>query len=58
MRKGDLPWWSSEVSESFRLQEYLMRRYQEVREEVPELPGEDAFHTKMREIFYMLGKEG
>jgi asparagine synthase (glutamine-hydrolysing) len=50
---GSSPWWSSEVSEKIRPQEYLTRRYQEAREEVPVLPGEDAFHAKMREIFYM-----
>jgi len=47
------PWWSSEVHEKLRPQEYLLRRYQEAREEVPALPGEDAFHAKMRESFYI-----
>ena len=47
------PWWSSEVIEKVRPQEYLTRRYQEAREEVPVLEGEDAFHSKMREITYM-----
>jgi asparagine synthase (glutamine-hydrolysing) len=47
------PWWSPEVTEKVRPQEYLARRYQEAREEVPVLEGEDAFHSKMREISYM-----
>ncbi len=52
--KGQLaPWWSSEVSEKIRPHEYLKRRYLEARAEVPVLEGEDAFHAKMREIFYM-----
>ena len=51
--EGSFPWWSSDVSEQVRPQEYIARRYQEAREEVPVLDGEDAFHAKMREIFYM-----
>jgi asparagine synthase (glutamine-hydrolysing) len=47
------PWWSAEVDEKFQPMEYLARRYQEAREEVPGLAGEDAFHAKKREIFYM-----
>ncbi len=47
------PWWSSEVTEKIRPKEYLERRYQEAREEVPFLEGEDSFHAKMREIFYL-----
>ena len=41
------------MSEKIRPQEYLARRYQEAREEVPTLAGEDAFNAKMREISYM-----
>jgi len=51
--KQNFPWWSCEVNEKIRPQEYLARRYQEAREEVPVLHGEDAFNAKMREIFYM-----
>ena len=47
------PWWSPEVSENIRPQEYLARRYREARAEVPALEGEDTFHAKLREIFYM-----
>jgi asparagine synthase (glutamine-hydrolysing) len=47
------PWWSSEVSERIKPQEYLARHYQEAREEVPTLSGESAFDAKMREISYM-----
>jgi asparagine synthase (glutamine-hydrolysing) len=47
------PWWSSEVTEKIQPQEYLARRYQEALEEVPTLPGENAFDARMREIFYM-----
>jgi asparagine synthase (glutamine-hydrolysing) len=47
------PWWSSEVKEKIRPREYLARRYQEARSEVPTLPGENAFNAKMREISYM-----
>jgi asparagine synthase (glutamine-hydrolysing) len=52
-RSLPFPWWSSDVREKLRPQEYLERRYQEAREEVPILPGEDAFHAKIREMFYM-----
>jgi asparagine synthase (glutamine-hydrolysing) len=51
--KQTSPWWSYEVHGKLRPQEYLARRYQEAREEVPVLPGEDAFHAKKREISYM-----
>jgi asparagine synthase (glutamine-hydrolysing) len=47
------PWWSSEVNEKIRPKEYLARRYQEAREEMPVLEGESAFNKKMREISYM-----
>lgn len=47
------PWWSSDVREKIRPQEYLARSYQEAREEVPVLSGEDVFKAKMREIFYL-----
>jgi asparagine synthase (glutamine-hydrolysing) len=47
------PWWSPEVNEKIRPREYLARRYQEAREEVPTLAGENAFDAKMREISYM-----
>src|SRR5436305_2979905 len=47
------PWWSSDINEKFRPQEALARRYQEALEEVPVLEGEDAFHSKMREISYL-----
>lgn len=50
---GSFPWWSSDVSEQVRPQEYIARRYQEARAEVPVLEGEDAFHAKIREIFYL-----
>jgi asparagine synthase (glutamine-hydrolysing) len=52
-RNQAVSWWSPEVREKVRLPEYLARRYQEAREEVPVLDGEDEFHAKMREIFYM-----
>lgn len=47
------PWWSDEVHEKIRPREHSKRRYWEARAEVPVLEGEDAFHAKMREIFYM-----
>jgi asparagine synthase (glutamine-hydrolysing) len=47
------PWWSSEVNEKLRPKEYLTRRYQEAREEMPVLEGENAFDAKMREMSYM-----
>ena len=50
---GSFPWWSSELSEKIRPQEYRARRYQEAREEVPVVEGEDPTQAKMREILYM-----
>jgi asparagine synthase (glutamine-hydrolysing) len=47
------PWWSPEVNEKIRPREYLARRYQEAREEVPVLPRENGLDAKMREISYM-----
>lgn len=47
------PWWSADVINALRPQEYLAQRYEEAREEVPVLEGEDPFNAKMREISYM-----
>lgn len=47
------PWWSSEVSQKLRPQEYLARRYQEARAEVPVLAGEDTLNAKMREVSHI-----
>lgn len=45
--------YSRELVESIKPEEYIQRRYHETLDEVPKLPGEDPVEARRREMFYL-----
>jgi asparagine synthase (glutamine-hydrolysing) len=51
--QGISSWFTPEILEKVKLQEYLAQRYQEAIAEVPRLEGEEPLTAKQREAFYL-----